>query len=148
MENEETKKGSSLAKIIVPVIAIIAIVAAGYFYMQVKKLQKDPQAQAVKETNKLISQVSKLTVLPEGEIPTIATVSDKEKLKEQPFFDKAQDGDKVLIYTNAKKAILYSVSMNKILEIAPLNIGAQPVAKTPAPTATPATTTTTTPAKN
>lgn len=74
------------------------------------------------ESSKLIAAVSELVTLPENEIPTIATVSDLEKLKDQPFFARAQLGDKVLIYTRAQKAILYRPVDGKIIEIAPLNI--------------------------
>lgn len=48
---------------------------------------------------------------------------DPEKLRDQPFFANAQRGDKVLIYANAKKAILYNPPSNKIIEVAPVNIG-------------------------
>ena len=54
----------------------------------------------------------------------MATVSDPEKLKDQPFFAKAQKGDKVLIYSNSQKAILYSPTEDKIVEVAPINSSA------------------------
>lgn len=75
------------------------------------------------DNQKLIEAMGQLMVLPTDETPTIATVTDLEKLKDQPFFTNAQVGDKVLIYTNAKKAILYRPSENKVIELAPLNIG-------------------------
>ncbi len=83
----------------------------------------DPQGVAKQETRDLVAAVSKLIVLPDGEDPTVATVSEPNKLKSQAFFAKAQKGDKVLIYTNAKKAILYNPETNKIIEVAPINIG-------------------------
>jgi hypothetical protein len=122
MENTETTKKSISSKIAV-VIAILAIGAAGYFYYELYKMKQDPAAQARKEALDLVAKVSKLVVLPEGEVPTIATVSDPEALKSQSFFSGAVQGDKVLIYAEAKKAILYSVGQDKILEVAPLNIG-------------------------
>lgn len=126
MDNVETTKKSGSSKIAI-IIAILAIGAAGYFYYELYKMKQDPNAQARKEVNTLVAKVSKLVVLPEGETPTVATVSDVEALKEQVFFKNAQQGDKVLIYAQARKAVLYSVELNKILEVAPLNIGAQPV---------------------
>lgn len=111
-----------------PAVLLIALVIAGgmavYFYLQLAKLQQNPQALAQGEIQQVIEKVSRLIVLPEGETPTIATVTDLEKLKDQPFFSKAQKGDRVLIYTNAKKAILYRPNADKIVEVAPLNIGA------------------------
>ena len=119
---------------IVAVIALLAAVAwFAYDYKQtkdeVKAAQaeankfKDPQEAARAATAKLIEEVGKLTDLPQGETPTVATVSDVTKLKNQAFFAKAQNGDKVLIYTQAKRAILYRPSTNKVIEIAPVNLG-------------------------
>jgi hypothetical protein len=122
MENNTTSGGRFL-KVVVPIVAIVAILAAGYFYNQVRMLKEDPQALAKKDNEVLVSKVGRLFALPEGEVPTVATVSDIEALKDQPFFTGAQVGDKVLIYTTSKQAILYSVSMNKVLKVAPLNIG-------------------------
>ncbi len=110
-------------KVVVPVIAVVAIIAAGYLYSQVRVLKQNPQAVAQKEVADLVAKVGKLVVLPEDESPTVATVSDPEALKDQAFFAKAVQGDKVLIYAEAKKAILYSVSLNKVIDVAPLNIG-------------------------
>ncbi len=124
----DTQEKSGTSKLIFPLIALIAIVAlgaAGYFYMKLNKLQKDPQAVAQEETTNLVAQVSRLILLPPDETPTVATVSDTEALKDQPFFDAAKVGDKILIYAKARKAILYSVLLDKILEVAPLNIGEQ-----------------------
>jgi hypothetical protein len=87
------------------------------------KLAKDPQAVARQTVADTVTAVGKLTVLPNGETPTLATVTDITKLKEQPFFANAQNGDKVLIYTQAKKAYLYRPTTNKVINIAPLVIG-------------------------
>ena len=106
-----------------PITTIVALVFAGFMYFQIVELKKSPQTALAKETKDLVAKVSKLVVLPADEQPTIATVSDPVALKDQPFFVNAQKGDKVLIYTNSKKAFLYSVTLNKMLDVAPLNIG-------------------------
>ena len=80
------------------------------------------QAQLQQEVENLVKEVGKLIALPEDEDPTVATVTDVEAVKDQPFFSKAQNGDKVLIYTNARKAILYRPSENRILEVGLVNI--------------------------
>ena len=118
-------------KVVIPAVALAAIIVAGYFYSQVRMLKQNPQAAAEQEVATLIAKISKLVVLPAEETPTVATVSDLEALKDQAFFAQAQNGDKVLIYAEAKKAILYSVEMNKIIDVAPLNIGDQKAATPP-----------------
>lgn len=90
---------------------------------QVKKLASNPTVTAQQEQQDLINKVGKLTVLPTGETPTVATVTDISKLKDQAFFVNAVNGDKVLIYTQAKEAFLYRPSTNKIINIAPVNLG-------------------------
>jgi hypothetical protein len=131
-----------ILKIAISLVAVVAVVTTGYFYNQVRILKQNPQTIAQHEASDLVAKVSKLIMLPVGETPTVATVSDPSLLKDQPFFALAKKGDKVLIYAQAKKAILYSVSMDKIIDVAPLNIGAQ-AAVTP-PVAAPAITTPTT----
>jgi hypothetical protein len=74
-------------------------------------------------------------VLPADETPSIATVLDKDKLDGQAFFANAQNGDKMIIYTNAKKAILFRPSEKLVVEVMPLLIGDNAASPTPAPSA-------------
>lgn len=117
-------------RIVAIIVFLVALAAAGYFFWQYKQtkeqfaaLKNNPEQAAAAEKADLIAKVGKLAALPQGEDPTIATVTDPDKLKDQEFFAKAQKGDKVLIYTKAKKAFLYNPSSNKIIEIAPVTIG-------------------------
>ena len=118
------KKAALPAFIVIALV--IAIVPSVYFYTKYqetkRELQKTPAGQK-EETAKIVALVAKLLVLPTGEEPTLASVTDKEKLKDQPFFAKAENGDKVLIYTEAKKAILYRPSQHIIVEVAAVNLG-------------------------
>src|SRR5690606_6913224 len=80
------------------------------------------------ETQSLIDRMSKLITLPEANLeegePTLATVLDKEKLQDQEFFKNAENGDKMLIYTKAQKAYLFRPSSGIIINVAPVNLGA------------------------
>lgn len=100
--------------------------SAFYFYNQAREIRQNPTKVAEKELREVVEKVGQLIVLPEGETPTLATVADPEKLRDQTFFAKAKVGDKVLIYTGARKAILYDPSAHKIVEVAALNIGQAP----------------------
>lgn len=113
------------------VAVLVVVLAGGLVYTGMRYQQSreevarlsDPTEAAKAETDKLIQQVSNLVELPQNETPTVATVADKDKLAAQPFFVNAQNGDKVLIYTQAKKAVLYRPSTNKVIEVAPVNLG-------------------------
>lgn len=102
------------------IFLILAIFALSFFYEpKVYFKNKDPETN---EAKVLAKRVGELMFLPVDELPTIATVSDPEALKNQSFFVDAKKGDKVLIYSNAKKAILYDPVANKIITIAPVNL--------------------------
>ena len=109
---------------VVILIAIIAVILGIYFFNQYQKAQKlikNPSSASALEAEELVKKVGSLIELP-SEVPTLATVSDVTKLKDQPFFVKAQNGDKVLIYTNSKKAIIYRPSTDKIIEVCSINL--------------------------
>lgn len=106
-------------------IVLILVAGAGlaYFYSEYQALTQDPNLANQKKIEAVVAKVDKLIDLPEGEIPTLATISDTEALADQPFFSNASIGDQVLLYTNARKAYLYSPSKNIVVEVASLNIG-------------------------
>jgi hypothetical protein len=134
---EHLKGNKALVIIFLIIVLIVAILPSYYFYNQYKKTQsllQNPAASSNTQTKELIAEVGKLMVLPANEQPTVATVSDIKKLADQPFFAHAQNGDKVLIYTQSKKAILYRESINKIIEVAPVNIGSGASTPTITPT--------------
>lgn len=140
-ESEQVKTknglGSFLLKVL-PYILILALgVGAGIYGVQQKPelfgLSKGTAA-AQAETDALVSSVGKLIALPNDEKPTVATVTDIEKVKDQPFFKNAKNGDKVLIYTKAQKAIIYRESENRIIEVGAVNINNQPTtSESPSP---------------
>ncbi len=122
-------KGKSKKKWLMWLLILVLVAGAAYFvydYTQLKQERdklSDPQAAAQEATQQLVTEVGAIVVLPEGETPTVATVSDASKLQNQAFFAKAENGDKVLIYTQAKRAILYRPSTGKVIEVAPINLG-------------------------
>ena len=125
----EIKKGilkklgpKKLSLIVLVIIAIIGLFGSYYFYKKYTTLKANPNIEVAKETERLILVLGKLIELPKEETPTIVTVSDKDKLKDQAFFTEAENGDILFVYTTAMKAILYRPSSNKIINLAPINI--------------------------
>ena len=129
-ETKESKGGlGSFFVKLLPYVLILALgVGAGIYTAQQKPeifgLSKGTAAVQA-ETDALVAAVGKLISLPTDETPTIATVTDVSKVKDQPFFKNAVNGDKVLIYTKAQKAILYDPTANKIVEVGAVNINNQ-----------------------
>ena len=133
------------SKVLIGVLALfLIIVAAGGGYLfynyqssqsELQKLKENPQTVARQEIKEVSAKIGALMELPKNEEPTLATVTDIEKLKNQQFFSQAVNGDKVLIYTQSSKAILYRPETNKIIEVASVNLGQnQTPAQTPAQT--------------
>ncbi len=64
--------------------------------------------------DKIVVQVNKeLSISGDGN-PAVLSVIDKEKV-EQPFLEQAKNGDKVLLYYKAGKAVLYRPSEQRIV---------------------------------
>ena len=99
------------------IITAIALMISGYFYYTVRTLNQTFISAKAKED--LISKVGRLYLLPQ-EDPTVATVSDPKALGNQTLFASSQKGDKVLIFANAGKVILYRPSIDKIIDTAPI----------------------------
>lgn len=127
------------------ILIVIAALAVGLAFVlndrnhlknEVSKLSQSQQTNAasVNEAKELNAEVGKLIELPSDEVPTIATVVDADKVKNQAFFASAQNGDKVLLYSKNGKAVLYRPSTKKIINVAPINIGSGQTTTTPTTT--------------
>ena len=107
-------------------VGILAVIAMGvltfYFYKKYASIKKNPNLVAQEEVTRVTKLVSGLMTLPKEETPTLATVLDKEKLKDQPFFSNSKNGDIILIYTKAQKAIIFREKENKIINVGPISI--------------------------
>ena len=110
------------ALIIVSTLFLVALAAAVLFFIKYQDIKSDPAGATAAQTSSLVAKVGKHMALPDNETPTVATVSDKDKLSNQPFFEKAKNGDKLLIYTNSKQAIIYRDATDKIINVGPIAI--------------------------
>lgn len=118
-------------KIVVLLLLPVSLASAVFFYYQSRSMARVKGANIQKEIADTVTAVSKLIQLPADTVPTVATVTDKSKLQSQDFFKHAENGDKVLIYKEAKKAILYRPSIDKIIDVAPVkSLDSQPSKQT------------------
>lgn len=107
---------------IVALVLAVALLGA-LFAVYAWRANGDVGESVTEDPDSIIEAVSRHVVLPPGEEPTVATVSDPSKLRDQPFFASAKAGDKVLLYTKARKAVLYDPVVDRVVEIAPISAG-------------------------
>lgn len=104
------KKKSKLVIVLVTVIVILLVVGGFFTYKYINTVNNDPTHQA----QALVDSMSRYIDLPK-EQPTVATIVDRTKLSSQALRDQAQNGDKLLIYSKAKRIILYRPSISKVV---------------------------------
>lgn len=111
-------------------VVILALAGAGYMYYQyqktaaeLKKVKTQPSSQSPKddEIKKMVAEIAKVARIPENETPSIATITDVSKLKDQPFFKDAKNGDILLVFNSSGKAILYDPKNKKIVDVTTLS---------------------------
>lgn len=105
------------------VIAIVAIGFAVYYYQQYQAASLTQSADA--EVTMYVNKVGALMKLP-NEKPSVSKITDKTQLTDQEFLKQAENGDVVLVFMDAKKAVMYRPSENKIVDVAPVYIQASP----------------------
>ena len=95
------------------------------------KLEQLTSPQAEKRAKSVVEDVAKLIKLPEGEIPSVATITDLSQLPNQEFYRFAKVGDKMLIFSQAHKIILYRPSEHIIIDVAPVEFATENISPTP-----------------
>lgn len=130
---QKPKRRSKLLGIIIFILILGLAGTSGYFYYQYYRLSKSSvmnQLQAEEETVRLVKALGKLMLIPKDETPTIATVTDVDKLKDQSFFKDAKNGNKVIIFPNIKQVIIYDPEQNLIINVGSINFsGDQPTSE-------------------
>ena len=113
------------------IILIIAAAIIGYIVLNTKT----PEEKAAAELASAVAAVGKLMILPKGDEPVLASVTDAEALiKQQAFFTGSVNGDQLLLYPKNLKAVIYSPSRHMIVNVGPIQSGpdnAQPAGVSP-----------------
>lgn len=106
-------------------IGIIAavLVIGGVAVYELKKGPEEGQQLTDAQVRDILSSVGRHIKLPAGEEPLVATVADVNLLLErEPFYKGADNGDILLLYPNAGKAILYAPDEDIIVNVGPIII--------------------------
>lgn len=104
-------------------LILILFAAATFIFYQYQKnqlLMRDPKVVEKIQTERYIKEINKLVLLPKEEKPVIKMITDADKVKSNPFFKKAKNGDLLFVYEKNQKAILYDPISKKVLELEPL----------------------------
>ena len=72
------------------------------------------------QVQEFLDKLQSIALVPLDEAPTLATIVDISKLREEAFFKKAEIDDKLFVYQQAQLAILYRPSVEKIVNMATL----------------------------
>lgn len=120
-------KQYSFFKLSLVLLLLFSVIAAVYFYWKYREVTSSPETPE-KEIEEITQKIEKLMIVPVGEA-VLATVTDKNALQEQNFFKNAENGDKVLIYPEAGRVILYRPSVNRIVDITSVQSQATPAAE-------------------
>lgn len=132
------------SKKILSLLIIIVIVVLGY---AIFKKFNPANSSAVegqlsdKEIQVLVKKVSKLINVPE-EIPVVATIIKADQLiAEQKFYVGSKDGDYLIVFPKAQKAIIYREGENKLINVGPIIVDQPSTTTQPIVTETKATST-------
>jgi len=126
-KNSVVQTGSGKpGKTLVIILSLIVVLLAGALTASIILLNKEknksinPTELATAEQERIKEAVGKLIILDDSTEPTIATLVDTEKLKQEnsEFYKNAKNGDKLLIYPD--RAILFDEEKNIIVNVAPI----------------------------
>lgn len=99
-------------------IALVAIytLIMGMIYKNQMASKKKAQA---KEQLQTVDKIGKLLRLP-NETPIFTTVYNEKDFENNNLFRAVKKGDKILLFINAKQAIIYRPSSNQVIEVLPV----------------------------
>ena len=133
--NNWSNDSSGSSKFVITILLVLFLASAaglGFTYYKYNTAKKalakissteGQKAMAKKEIDDLLAKVKRHMVLPQGEDPVVATVTDKDALaKEQPFYKDANNGDRVIAYMVARKAIIYDPIHDVVVNAGPIYI--------------------------
>ena len=98
----QSKKRSPVLIIILVILLLFLLGGIGaYAYFNYVHTPQNAALTEQSELDILVAKIGEKMELPEEE-PSLATVSDVDRLQDQPFFHNAENGDKVLIFQKAE----------------------------------------------
>lgn len=114
--------GPKFASVGILVVALAIVLVAGGAYAAKRTTHRDAASDAnvaltEERISELVAKVAAAVEVPADEEPTIATIKDAARLREQnpEFYGDAQDGDRILVWSD--KAVLWSTAEERIANL-------------------------------
>lgn len=113
-QNAAKKRSSHRAAYAIFALLLLSALGFGgfFFYKYQDALQREPN----RESQRITQAIEKVVALPDEE-PVLSTVQDKSKLTNTALRVRAENGDKLLIYSKAKRLIIYRPSTKKVVDM-------------------------------
>lgn len=109
--------------IVATAVSTVLLVVSGFFAWKYFSNSGDEESADDVTSQRIVEKVNNLYLAPPGEEPTVAQIKDIDKLQDQPFFDPAQNGDYLLVYSDSQIAMVYREDVNKIVTAGPISTG-------------------------
>jgi hypothetical protein len=117
-------------------VVVLILLGAAFELGRYNVYQANPGLEGQEQATAVLDKVGQLIQLPQSETPTMATISNAASARQgQPFLANAQNGDVLIVYTNAGEALLYRPSNNKLIAVGPVDTSGPQTsaAETPVP---------------
>jgi hypothetical protein len=121
LKGEQIKKLALVAALLFLTVFMIRVIQDRNS-LQEQLSVNSPQAQSQEEAEELVRQISVFVELPANEVPRLITVTDSQKTIEQyPALSDLKDGDKMLLYPNSRKLVVYRPATKKVVTVVTLS---------------------------
>ncbi|MEM6997758.1 MAG: hypothetical protein AAF413_02490 [Patescibacteria group bacterium] len=125
MNKNRAKNSSSILPKLNALLIVGLAIFGGFFFYKYQQVKEDTPKTQQEIAEDLVREVGRIYELPTDETPEVATIEDISKLSGQAFFERAENGDKILIYQEAKQAFLYRESTKKVINAGPVAVSQQ-----------------------
>lgn len=113
-----------LKKTVLVVVLVLVVSGFIYNYLDTKNklsLLESNSSATTSQDNEIVQKIRKYFDLPNEE-PEVKTVGDTSQLSKDEFFTRAKKGDKVIVFKQAKRAMLFRPSTGKVIEYTVVNL--------------------------
>ena len=117
MENDQKHRSHhSGRKLFIGILLLLLVIAVGVSGLLFIKYKRAVDTANSSEREQIIQRLAPIIILPD-EQPDLSTILDTSKLTNQVLKQRANNGDKLLIYNKAKRLIIYRPATGKVVDM-------------------------------